>query len=158
MPRRTKTEKLQKSFPGIEEGHQLGLALRGAYLAVHRRVNALLRSHGVTGEQFVLLSYLHEGDSITQSDLAKRASSDANTIRPMLGLLQAAGLIERKKHPTDGRATAVVITSAGRRRFVDMALATDQCRREMLSSVGSSGTKNLIAKLRAMSDRLSEPR
>ena len=39
-------------------GHDIAMALRGAYWAMHREAEAALAPHGVTAHQFVLLSLL----------------------------------------------------------------------------------------------------
>lgn len=98
-----------------DRGHQIAMGLRRAYWAMHRLADAELKRLGVTADQFVLLSILAEGDGITQQELCRKASSDPNTIRAMLLLLEARGLIARKPHPRDGRARKVVLTAMGRR-------------------------------------------
>ena len=40
----------------MHEGHELGMLLRKAYLAFHRRANSWMLDHGVTADQFVLLT------------------------------------------------------------------------------------------------------
>src|SRR5690242_8204901 len=85
------------------DGHDLALALRAAYLALHRRSDAYFARHGVTADQFVLLAALAGGGARTQRDLARRAASDPNTVRAMLVLLEGRGLVTRGRHPTDGR-------------------------------------------------------
>jgi DNA-binding MarR family transcriptional regulator len=93
------------------------MGLRGAYLSMHRQTNAHLFRHGVTADQFVCLVILSEEDGITQKELARRVTSDANTIREMLVLLEKQDLVARRPHPTDGRARIVTITTKGRQIF-----------------------------------------
>lgn len=119
----------------MTDGQELARALRAAYWAMHRRTNAVLAAHGVTADQFVLLSRLADEDAITQRELARRASSDANTIRPMLLLLEQRGLVARRAHASDGRARCVTLTAEGRRRVRAMMKDTARCRRQMLSGV-----------------------
>ena len=40
----------------------------------------------------------------------ERISSDPNTVRAMLLLLEQRGLVVRERHPTDGRARTVALT------------------------------------------------
>jgi DNA-binding MarR family transcriptional regulator len=115
---------------------------------MHRRTNALLAVHGVTADQFVLLSQLADQDGITQQDLARRASSDANTIRPMLLILEKRGLISRQAHASDGRAHCVRLTAKGRRSFAAMMKDTARCRRQMLAGVTSGSAEALTRNLR----------
>jgi MarR family len=97
----------------MTDGHELAIALRAAYLALHRRSEAAFASHGVTADQFVLLATLNRGHALTQRELARRMSSDPSTVRAMLVLLERRGLVEREAHPTDARARTVALTSKG---------------------------------------------
>ena len=86
----------------MHTGHGIALALRSAYLALHRRADATLARFGVTADQYVLLAALAEADALTQQDLTHRVSSDASTVRAMLLLLEGHGLVARGPHPSDG--------------------------------------------------------
>ena len=141
----------------MNSGHELARALRAAYWAMHRRTNAILVAHEVTADQFVLLSRLADEDAITQQELARRASSDANTIRPMLVLLEQRGLIKRQAHASDGRARCVVLTPKGRRSFAKMMKSTAECRRQMVSGVKHGSVAGLSKNLRNIADELEAP-
>jgi DNA-binding MarR family transcriptional regulator len=91
------------------------MALRAAYLALHRRTNAELARFGLTADQFVVLTTLAEGDGVTQKELVRRTGSDANTMSEMLARLERRGLVSRERHATDGRARTVALTEQGRR-------------------------------------------
>jgi DNA-binding MarR family transcriptional regulator len=99
-------------------GSELPLALRAAYLALHRRSDARFAPHGVTADQFVLLATLARGgEALTQRELARRMSSDPSTVRAMLVLLERRGLVQRNTHPSDARARTVTLTAKGTRAF-----------------------------------------
>lgn len=76
----------------------------------------------LTHAQFVLLAsaaYLggqkgSEDDPITQKVLADHARLDAVTTSEVLRTLESKGLVERRPHPADARARAVVVTKAGK--------------------------------------------
>jgi DNA-binding MarR family transcriptional regulator len=87
---------------------------------MHRQADAQFAAGGVTADQFVLLSILAEGDQITQQELGRRASSDPNTIRAMLVLLEKQELVARRPHPTDGRARSVSLTAKGRKTYQEL--------------------------------------
>ena len=115
-------------------GHQVARALRAAYLALHRQTNASLAPDGVTADQFVLLSALADADGATQQDLVRRTSSDPNTVRAMLVLLEGRGLVTRDPHPADGRAWRVTLTPDGRRAFRRLWSRTEPVRDRLLSA------------------------
>lgn len=82
---------------------------------MHRSYDSHFGRYGSTSDQFVLLTVLAEESGLIQQELARRVSSDANTIAAMLNRLEARGLVERKPHDVDGRARCVHITVKGRR-------------------------------------------
>jgi hypothetical protein len=94
------------------ETYKIPMALRAAYLSMYRQTNAHLAPYGVTVDQFVYLHLLIEEDGIIQQELVKRATSDPNTMRAMLVILEKRGYIERHRHHQDGRARVVKITQA----------------------------------------------
>lgn len=101
----------------MASGHDIAMGLRTAYWVMHRQTGACLARCGVTADQFVLLALLAERDGVTQQELVRRATSDANTVRAMLMLLERRRLIARERHPTDRRARRVTLTRRGRRTY-----------------------------------------
>jgi MarR family transcriptional regulator, organic hydroperoxide resistance regulator len=99
----------------ISAGHELGMWLRKAYLSFHRRANARLIKHGITADQFVLLSVLVQHEGLTQIAIVERTSSDPNTVAAILSLLEKRGLVRREAHASDRRARCVFLTAEGRR-------------------------------------------
>ena len=94
-------------------GDDFSMHLRRAYLSMHRRANAYFARHGLTADQYVVLTALADRGEITQQDLVRCLHSDPNTVRAILLRLVALGLVERKPHATDGRAWAVSLTQKG---------------------------------------------
>lgn len=125
----------------------LAMALRSAYLAVHRRTNAALHEYGVTADQFVCLVILDELNGLTQQELAGRAMSDPNTIRAMLLLLERKGLIVRTRHPNDKRAHCVSMTGKGRVVFRKLVRVLRPVRRQMLDPFSEKELSAVLAAL-----------
>jgi len=124
------------------------MALRFAYLAMHRRADAVMARFGVTADQFVLLASLAEADALTQQELARRFSSDASTVWAMLALLEERGFVVRAAHPSDRRARCVSLTPKGRRALERMKVGSDDVRARILDALGPEQVdtlKNLLA-------------
>lgn len=96
------------------DGHELPMALRAAYKAMHRKTDSITSQYGVTADQYVLLRILAWESGVTQETLVVRAFSDPNTVRRMLMLLERSGFVTRPRHPTDERARCVSLTRKGR--------------------------------------------
>jgi DNA-binding MarR family transcriptional regulator len=140
------------------DGHELAMALRAAYLAMHRRTDALMSRSGVTADQFVVLTALAEADAVTQRALVERTSSDPNTLRAMLVLLEERQLIERRPHPVDGRARSVSLTQKGRRVFHSLWRDSEALRDLMVAALAPSGALPLVKQLQRLRAALEEAR
>jgi len=121
--------------PRMDMGHDLAMALRAAYWAMHRDSDTAFEPLGVTANQFVLMSLLADHEALTQRELVDRASSDPNTIRAMLLVLQRNGLVNRTAHPSDGRAWLVSLTPKGRRSYQRMKVASTAIRSKLQAAV-----------------------
>jgi DNA-binding MarR family transcriptional regulator len=125
---------------------------------MHRRADAHFARHGVTADQFVLLGLLDERDGITQQELVCRASSDPNTIRAMLLLLEGRGLVARSRHPTDGRARNVTLTSKGRRAYAELSAGYQPFRDRIMARFEPDEAKALVDFLARISEAMTQPR
>ncbi|MEN6427562.1 MAG: MarR family transcriptional regulator [Phycisphaerales bacterium] len=120
------------------------MALRTAYWAMHRSTEASFTRRAATADQFVLLALLAERDGITQQELVRRASSDANTIRAMLVLLEKRGLVTRERHPTDGRARSVALTRKGRETYEKLWAQSEPLRERLRARFGAREAQTLV--------------
>jgi DNA-binding MarR family transcriptional regulator len=133
---------------------ELPMALRAAYLALHRRSEAQFASLGVTADQFVLLATLSRGQVLTQRELARRMPSDPSTVRAMLVLLEKRGLVQRNTPPTDARARTVALTAAGKRMFQKLWTAGDSIRAQMFDSLLPDEAETLVRLLTNVAESL----
>jgi DNA-binding MarR family transcriptional regulator len=135
-------------------GHNIAMALRTAYLALHRRTEARFASLGVTADQFVLLATLDRGQALTQRELARRMASDPSTVRAMLVLLAKRGLVRRDSHPTDARARTVALTPQGKRTFRQLWVAGESIRERMLDALAPDEAETLVTLLTRIAESL----
>ncbi len=133
---------------------ELPMALRAAYMAMHRRTENEFAKYGITADQFVLLATLSRGEPMTQRELARQMPSDPSTVRAMLVLLEKQDLIQRETHPQDSRALVVTLTAAGKRKFRQLWKVGDKIRQRMYDAVPADELSGLIQNLKAISDAL----
>lgn len=141
----------------MASGHELAMALRAAYWAMHRQTDAHLARRAVTANQFVLLALLAEHDGITQQELVRRASSDANTVRAMLVLMEGRGLVARRRHPTDGRARSVTLTRKGRQTYKRLWADLEPLQDRLLALFRPSDAETLVEFLTRISEAMAPP-
>lgn len=136
---------------------ELPLALRTAYLTLHRRSDAVFVEYGITADQFVLLATLARGQAMTQRELAARMPSDPSTVRAMLVLLEKQGLVAREAHPTDARARMVSLTKTGVRTYQQAFDAGQELRDQMTESLSDGEARTLLSLLQRMTESLRDP-
>ncbi len=137
---------------------ELPRLLRAAYLAMHRVSDAHFSRYGVTADQFVLLACLAEQDTITQQELARRASSDPSTTRAMLVLLEGRGLVTRPRDPHDSRARRVTLTAQGRQLFQRLWKTSEPIRVRMAVGFSAEEVRALVGSLRRLTENLASAR
>lgn len=136
-------------------GHDIAMGLRAAYWSMHRQTNARLARHAVTADQFVLLSLLAEQDGITQQQLCRRASSDPNTIRAILVLLENGGLVARGRHPADARARHVTLTRKGRQTYAKLSGELKPLQDRLLALFRPEEAEALVMSLARISQEMT---
>ena len=139
----------------MSEKEELPMALRAAYLALHRRSETQFAGFGVTADQFVLLATLERGDALTQRELARRMPSDPSTVRAMLVLLEKQGLVRRDEHPSDSRARTAALTVTGKRKVRQLWTAGESIRQQMLEALEPGDGETLIRLLTQVGDSLN---
>jgi DNA-binding MarR family transcriptional regulator len=137
-------------------GSDIAIALRAAYLALHRRSEARFAPYDVTADQFVLLATLARGgQALTQRELARRMSSDPSTVRAMLVLLEKRRLVQRGSHPSDARARTVALTAGGEQAFQQLWTAGEPVREQLLAALRPDEAATLVGLLARVADALN---
>jgi DNA-binding MarR family transcriptional regulator len=99
-------------------GGGFGYALMHAAQTWRTEATAILRPHGLTVPQFLVVMALyrqsrHEWAALTQSEVGTRLGMDANTTSQIVRGLETRGVLARARHPEDARARSLTLTAAG---------------------------------------------
>ncbi len=122
-------------------GESPGFLLWKISNAWQRRQRAALQPFGLTHSQFVLLAtatWFGEEGPLTQARLAELSGVDPMTTSQIVRALEEAGLVERRDHPTDPRAKAIVVTRAGREKAAAAVVVDEETDAEFFSSVSTA--------------------
>lgn len=138
------------------DGHKIAMALRAAYLTMHRKADASLHAMGITANQFVVLSALQQDDGISQRTLVERVTSDPNTIRPLLSALEEKGLVVRLPNATDRRVWDIKLTRKGRSTLKKASEKTEQFRTSLLSPLTISDYTKLLDMLQRITESVQQ--
>lgn len=132
------------------------MALRCAYWGLHRKTDASLEAYKVSAHQYVILELLSLYGPSKQSELVKLASSDPNTIRAMVVTMSKQGLVQRVKHPTDGRAWQVQMTDAARELMPELRERTQDVRNRYVNVMDDEERARLMHLLQKFRDALED--
>jgi DNA-binding MarR family transcriptional regulator len=120
--------------------------------ASHTRITEGLETIGLTPASFGLLNLIGTGSGATQRELGSAMGIDPSTMVSLLDELEAAGLAERRPHPTDRRARQVVITSKGRRLLEQGRQMALQVEDAILGGLNADERRQLLNLLRRALD------
>jgi DNA-binding MarR family transcriptional regulator len=93
---------------------QVCFALAVASRTVIGLYRPLLEPMGLTHPQYLVMLALWEHDPRSGRELARLLQLDPGTLTPLLKRLESAGLLVRRRDPSDERSLAVTLTPAGR--------------------------------------------
>ena len=92
---------------------QVCFALYAASRAVTSTYRPLLEPLGLTYPQYLVLLVLWERDDTTVKDLGDALRLDSGTLSPLLKRLESAGLVTRRRNPSDERSVVISLTEQG---------------------------------------------
>src|SRR5277367_6365903 len=99
---------------GEEAADDFQTAFWGAKHALSTATAAAFSSHGVhQGQQFILRRLWAE-DGLTPGEIARRLGLATPTVTRAATRMEAAGLLRREPHPSDGRLVRLWLTARGR--------------------------------------------
>jgi DNA-binding MarR family transcriptional regulator len=93
--------------------HTAFLLARMGHVAA-KQFGSRLEALGLTTRMWGALNVLDAEGSITQQQLGKCTGIDPSSMVSTIDDLEAAGLVERRQHPSDRRAHALYLTDEGR--------------------------------------------
>jgi DNA-binding MarR family transcriptional regulator len=111
---------------------------------------------GLTQARAHLLWELATAESLTQRDLAQRLAVTPRNITGLVDALEQTGFVERTAHPSDRRATVVVLTPAGTAAARRLQAEMDAFAEQLFGDVATTDLDVFARVLGASAQRLSE--
>lgn len=109
-------------WPGVE-AMAAATSITRAHQILLRRIDEALASHGLTFSRFEALALLHftRSGELPLGKVGERLQVHPASVTNTIDRLERDGLVERRPHPGDGRATLACITDRGRSVVVEAA-------------------------------------
>jgi homoprotocatechuate degradation regulator HpaR len=140
--------------PMRDFSRSLPMSLLRAREAAMRHFRPMLRSHGLTEQQWRILRALSAVDDIEVTELAHVACLLGPSLSRILRDLEARRLIRRRELPSDLRRNIVSITAKGLRLIEAVAPSSERIYAEIARRYGVRRLSELQAMLRLFEDSL----
>ena len=123
---------------------------------MRRRFDERARAIGVTRTQWRVLKFLQRGEGINQGGLAEMLEVEPITACRMIDRLEEAGLVERRRDPSDRRAWQIYLTERARPLLDDLGHLADEMLGSALAGVSDAEQARVIATLQQIRANLSD--
>jgi DNA-binding MarR family transcriptional regulator len=117
-----------------------------------------VREIGVTGPQARLLLNLNRRPGQNQGFYAEQLEVEPITLCRMVDRLEEAGMVERRRDPTDRRAWQLHLTEKSQKVVAKLQQRVDSLVEDMLSGLTSQERADFARLLKAVGTNLSERR
>jgi DNA-binding MarR family transcriptional regulator len=135
----------QSGPPGVHHAlvkHTGFLLARMGHVAA-KQFSGRLEELGLTTRMWGALNVLDAEGAITQQTLGKCTGIDPSSMVSTIDDLEAAGLVERRQHPSDRRAHALHVTDDGRATLARGRQLARQAQEDLLTPLDPDERKQL---------------
>jgi homoprotocatechuate degradation regulator HpaR len=145
-----------KSLPLRDFQHSLPMELLKAREAAMSRFRPMLRSHGLTEQQWRVIRALAAYQEIDASELAKKSFLLAPSLTRILQFLEKEKLIKRSSDANDQRRSVFALTGKGRRLYDEVGPDSELLYADIEKQFGVDKLETLYALLAEFYTALSE--
>jgi DNA-binding MarR family transcriptional regulator len=112
-------------------------------MVAQKRFQERLDSLGLTTRMWGALNVLDHEGPVTQHALGKSIGMDPSSMVSTIDELEARGLVERRRHPSDRRAHALHVTELGRTTLAQGRKLAAQAQEDLLAPLNDDERKQL---------------
>lgn len=103
-----------QAWPDVPSGWELAESLFATARGLRRRAGRLLLDEEVTYERLRLLTFLRDQGDLTMTEMSQCLGVTPRAVTTYAQCLESGGLLARRPHPKDRRATLLHLTDRGR--------------------------------------------
>ena len=130
--------------------------LRSATRRLTRRYDAALAPSGLTVSQFSMLNYIAAEPGCGVATLADQLDLEISTATRNLRPLQEGGLVTMRTDPKDARRREVRLTAKGMRALARATTLWADVNRKTKAELGKDQSRDLLALLQTVRERILE--
>jgi DNA-binding MarR family transcriptional regulator len=132
----------------------LGFALPSVGRAVATTFSARLAPIGLEPREFALLRRVNSSEGASQQAMGERLGIPPSRMVALVDGLEGRDLLQRRPSPTDRRAHALYLTSAGRQLLAQAHAVARALEAELTAGLDSAEQTQLIELLKRLAARL----
>ncbi|MGD0196970.1 MAG: MarR family transcriptional regulator [Solirubrobacteraceae bacterium] len=122
---------------------RVGYLLYRVERRLRRRLDAMLRAHGITTTEYVALSVLRAHEGMSSADLARWTFVTPQAMSLVIGTLERRGLISRSPDERHRRVLKSAVTARGARLLERCDEAMDTIEGDMLDELDAGAREEL---------------
>ena len=123
---------------------RVGYALRRAQVAVFQDFHSSMAALDLRPAQYSVLHVIKHNPGLRPSQVAEALGIKRTNFVPLLGELEGAGLVERKRDPTDGRAITLHLLPEGEALLHKAEHAVRAHERRVAKRLEPGGAEHLL--------------
>ena len=139
-------------LPGL-----IGYALRRAQLALFQDFQRQFAADEIRPVQFSVLAVLQQNPGLRATQVALALGIKRTNFVPLLDVLEARGLAERRRVKGDRRASALFLTPAGTALLERLMAMVDAHEARFAARLGAGGKMQLLSLLQRLTDPAFDP-
>ncbi len=110
----------------------------------------LFSEYELSPSRFYAMVHINEEPGISSSGLSERLLCDKSNVTRIVRGLEKQGLIERRRHETDGRTLRLYLTENGLETCTQVQIALKQYNETRLNGIGEDAQNKLLENLNAL--------
>ena len=130
--------------PGYDMDRNLGFVISDLQRLITTAMDKELKTLGLTRSQLRVVLHLSRQDGLTQVRIADDLDMGKVAIGGLLDRLQGKGLIERRPHPTDRRATQIFLTARADALYKPILKSGAYVTGQMLANISPEEQEHLV--------------
>ncbi len=139
----------------MNEKARIYTLIKEAFILLDSGDSKLFASHNLTLPRYYALHHLAQAPGISFRELSNHMICDKSNVTRIIRSLEAASLVCRKPHETDGRSLRLYLTEEGTAVFDQVSTAHHAYNETRLSCLENLERDNLIQGLTKLCDNLT---
>ena len=137
-----------------ETERAVGYLVKRVQQSLRRRIDAALRSTGLSMAQYAVLRALADHPEASASELARLCFVTRQSLQDVLSGLRSSGLVAEADRPARGRARALELTVLGAKRLAAAHAAAMDVESAMTDGITATAHRQLVAALTRCAENL----